>query len=176
MRHTRKVHRPRRGHGRLGDLLKKAHNIVKSHKLISRSTGAIADALGDSKAGNIFRHAHTASSALGYGRRRHRKRTGMGRRRVHHRRGTGIKEWLGKANDWLKKNRVISTVATTLGHAGVPYANTVANVADKLGYGRRRGHGTMRRHMGRRRGRGIGPQLGSGPGGYATAGTGLVKF
>jgi len=46
-----------------------------------------------------------------------------------------IKGWLGKANDWLRQNRAISTAANALGAVGVPYASAVGNAAHSLGYG-----------------------------------------
>ena len=42
---------------------------------------------------------------------------------------------LRKANDWARKTKAISKVATTLASVGVPYAGNVANVAGQLGYG-----------------------------------------
>lgn len=52
--------------------------------------------------------------------------------------GAGVMDWLKKANDYLRKSKVISGVAGALGNAGVPYASQVAGVAGKLGYGRRK--------------------------------------
>ena len=88
-----------------------------------------------------------------------RKSTRKGSRKSRKtRRGRGkVTDWLRKANDWLRKTKVVSKVANSLGSVGVPYAGAVGNVADKLGYGRRR----SRKHYGRRsrkhmRGRGVG--------------------
>ena len=66
-------------------------------------------------------------------------------KRRHHRRrrmhgGGPIMNFLGKANDFLRKNKIISTVGNALGSLGVPLAGTIGSAAAGLGYGRRRYH------------------------------------
>ena len=45
---------------------------------------------------------------------------------------------LRSAHDWIKKNKIISTVGSALGRVGVPYAGAIGTAASTLGYGRRR--------------------------------------
>jgi hypothetical protein len=67
---------------------------------------------------------------------------GSGRKRRHRRamHGRGLFSWLKKAHDWVKNNKIISTVGSAL--SGLPVignvAGVVGSVADTLGYGRRR--------------------------------------
>lgn len=62
------------------------------------------------------------------------------------------------AHDWVKQNKIISTVGNALGGV-LPIAGTIGQAAGALGYGRRRVR-RVRRHVGgrrrvvRRRGRG----------------------
>lgn len=67
--------------------------------------------------------------------------------------GAGFKDFIGKANNFLRKSKIISRVGNVLGAVGVPYAGTVGSVAGAAGYGRkkRRGSGKRKSH---RRGRG----------------------
>ena len=53
-------------------------------------------------------------------------------------RGGGFMDVLRSAHDWIKKNKIISTVGSALGRVGVPYAGAIGNAASTLGYGRRR--------------------------------------
>lgn len=46
-------------------------------------------------------------------------------------------DWLGKANNFLKSSKLVSTVGNALGSAGVPFASQIGNVANSLGYGRK---------------------------------------
>ena len=62
-------------------------------------------------------------------------------RRVRRMRGRGIMQFLGKANDFLKRSKLVSGVGSALGSIGVPYANQISGVANSLGYGRKRGSG-----------------------------------
>lgn len=78
----------------------------------------------------------------------HRRR--MRTRRVR-RRGAGFMDALRSAHDWIKKNRLISTVANSLSKVGVPYAGSIGTAASALGYGRRR-RVRRRRVVRRRRG------------------------
>ena len=59
---------------------------------------------------------------------------------------------LKSAHNWIKSNKVISTVSKALDSAGVPYAGKIANVSEKLGYGRSKYRSRKRRT--RRVGRG----------------------
>ena len=56
---------------------------------------------------------------------------------------TFSKKNLKKANNFLRKNKVISRTAGILDEFGVPHASRVARVSKKLGYGKR---GTNQRH------------------------------
>lgn len=58
-------------------------------------------------------------------------------RRVRRMRGKGIMSFLGRANDFLKKSKLVSSVGSALGAAGVPFASQISGVANSLGYGRR---------------------------------------
>jgi len=76
MPRKRKPGRPRMHHGgNLRDIFRKAHDFVKSHKIISRAATALGNA-GIPHAGRIGEVAST----LGYGRRKIRHR------RIRHRR------------------------------------------------------------------------------------------
>jgi len=61
----------------------------------------------------------------------------MPRKRKSGQKGAGLGSFLSKANDWLRKSKLISKVGSTLDSAGVPWAGKVGNVAGKLGYGRK---------------------------------------
>ena len=52
-------------------------------------------------------------------------------------RGGGFLDFLGKANAFLKKSGLVSSIGNALGQAGVPYAGDIGAVAGSLGYGRR---------------------------------------
>ena len=52
-------------------------------------------------------------------------------------RGRGFLDFLGKANNFLKSSKLVSTVGSALGAAGVPFASTIGSAAGSLGYGRR---------------------------------------
>lgn len=65
-----------------------------------------------------------------------------GRRRRQ--RGAGFMDFLGKANNFLKSSKLVSTVGNALGAAGVPFASTIGNAAGSFGYGRRRRGGSLR--------------------------------
>jgi len=73
-------------------------------------------------------------NSYGTGRKRRR-----GRPRL--RRGGGffssIGNALSKANDFLRSNKIISTVGNALGNT-IPIAGTIGRAAATLGYGRRR--------------------------------------
>lgn len=69
---------------------------------------------------------------------------------VYHRRrrlaGRGILDFAKNVHGFLKKTGAVSKIGNALSMAGVPYAGQIANVAGKLGYGRRRRY--RRRHVG----------------------------
>ena len=59
--------------------------------------------------------------------------------------GCGIMDFMKKANNWLRKTKIVSKLGNAYGKyggmAGLPYTaqvGQVAGMADKLGYGRRR--------------------------------------
>ena len=70
------------------------------------------------------------------------------RKRTTRRRGRGCFQNIGnaisKANDWLKSNKIISTVSGALSKVGVPYAGAINTASSALGYGRRRRVGRPR--------------------------------
>ena len=75
-------------------------------------------------------------------------------RRVRRMRGGGLMSFLGKANSFLKNSKLISSVGSALGNAGVPYAGDIGAAAGAFGYGRRRsrlGSGLSLAGSGRRR-------------------------
>ena len=58
-----------------------------------------------------------------------------------------IKAWISKANNFLKKTKLISKLGSAYGKSNLPYADIVkqgASVASQLGYGRRRSHRKMK--------------------------------
>jgi hypothetical protein len=92
--------------------------------------------------------ARNPSLFYGYGRRRR-----VGRKR--HGRGffADVGNAFSRAHDFVKKNKLVSTVANALGSVGVPYAGAIGKAASLVGYGRRRrvGRPRVRRSgMGRR--------------------------
>jgi len=61
--------------------------------------------------------------------------------------GRGILDWLKKAHDFIKKNKIISTVGKSLGAVGVPYAGAIGSAAGTLGYGRlANAHAFVKKH------------------------------
>ena len=80
-------------------------------------------------------------------------------RRVSRRRikGGSIMRWLSKANNFLRKTKLISTAGKWYGKSGLPYSglvNTGASAVKMLGYGRMKKNVVLRR---RRIGRGLVP-------------------
>lgn len=69
---------------------------------------------------------------------------GCGRRKL---RGAGFMDFVNNVGNFFKKSGIISKVGTALSMAGVPYAGQVANVAGKLGLGRRRMYRGGRRRL-----------------------------
>jgi hypothetical protein len=88
----------RRGRG-FFDFLRKAHDFIKSNKIISRIGSLIPHP--------AARAIGTAAGALGYGRRRrvHRRRAVGGRRRVHRRRAIGGRRRVGRPR--IRRRRAI---------------------------------------------------------------------
>lgn len=125
---------PRRGGGAIGDMLKKAHSLIKQHKVVSRLAPALMNM--NSRTAPYAARVGQVAAAAGYGRRRRvRRRVGKGK----------VWDWIkgaaGKVNDFLKQTKVLSKVAgPVLGSIprAAPYANTVTNTLGALGYGRRR--------------------------------------
>ena len=76
-----------------------------------------------------------------------RTRRPIRRRRVRRARGGGFMDALRSAHDWIKKNKIISTVGSALGRVGVPYAGAIGTAASTLGYGRRRRRVVRRRPL-----------------------------
>ena len=75
----------------------------------------------------------------------------VGRRRKM--RGGSILGFLGKANNFLRSSKLVSTVGSALGAAGLPFASQIGSVAGRLGYGRKRGYGLNLAGAGMRRSR-----------------------
>ena len=71
-------------------------------------------------------------------------------RRVRRMRGGGLMSFLGKANSFLKNLKLISSVGSALGNAGVPYASDIGAAASAFGC-RRSGGGLSLAGSGRRR-------------------------
>ena len=71
-------------------------------------------------------------------------------RRVRRMRGRGLMSFLGKANRFLRRSKLVSTVGSALGAAAVPFASQIGSVANRLGYGRKRGSGLNLAGAGRR--------------------------
>jgi len=80
-------------------------------------------------------------------RKTRRKRTVTRRRTVHRRRrvlGRGFFDGVRKVHDWIKKNKIISSVGNALGGV-IPIAGTIGRTAANFGYGRRPVRRTVRR-------------------------------
>ena len=58
-------------------------------------------------------------------------------RLVRRRQGRGFMDALRSAHNWLKSNKIISTVSGALSKVGVPYAGAINTASSALGYGRR---------------------------------------
>ena len=72
------------------------------------------------------------------------RRMARGVKRRRRMSGRGIGAFLKRANNFLKSSKLVSTVGSALGAAGIPYAAKIAGVASSLGYGRRRRGGALR--------------------------------
>lgn len=66
------------------------------------------------------------------------------RRLVRRRKGAGFLDALRGIHNWVKSNKIISTVGNALAPV-LPVAGTIGKVASAAGYGRRRGPGRPRR-------------------------------
>jgi len=73
-----------------------------------------------------------------------KRRVTRRRRVLHRKRGAGFMDMLKSAHNWIKSNKVISTVGNALGAVGVPYAGAIGRTASSLGYGRKRRVGRPR--------------------------------
>ena len=140
----RVVRRTRRHGAGFMDTIRSAHDWIKRNKIISGVSGLLSK-VGVPYAGAI----NTASSALGYGRKR---RVGSPRvRRVTVRRrpltrqrrvGGSLRSMLSAAHGFIKKNQLVSK---GLSHFG---QTKLASAANALGYGRRRRVTMRRRRVG----------------------------
>lgn len=70
-------------------------------------------------------------------RRKVARRTG-GKRRVRRHQGEGLFDAFKSAHNWIKSNKIISTVGNALAPV-IPIAGTIGNVAAAAGYGRNKG-------------------------------------
>ena len=73
-----------------------------------------------------------------------KRRVTRRRRVLHRKRGAGFMDALRSAHNWIKSNKIISSVGSMLGKAGVPYAGAIGTAASTLGYGRKRRVGRPR--------------------------------
>jgi len=134
--------RPRRKR-KGGSFLSKANEFIKKHKLVSKIAGEVAKSSGPF--GQIGKVAQKVAQRYGYGaKRRVRKRrggmmTGMGaKRRVRKRRGGSF---FSDINDWLKRNKVLSTIGsvlTPLTGSFAPLTGGLTAYAKSQGYGKKR--------------------------------------
>ena len=66
-------------------------------------------------------------------------------------RGRGLMDWIKKAHSFIKKNKLISRLASGYSQTGLPYAGAIGiggAAAKMAGYGKRtRGRVMMRRRM-----------------------------
>ena len=111
--------------------LSSANDFLRDNRLISRGLRMIP--------GKYSEPLANLASTAGYGRRTNvmsRKRTA----RVARRSGRGFMDWVNKANDFLKDNRLISR-----GLSMIPgkYSQPLAALASTAGYGRKRRGGMM---------------------------------
>ena len=101
-----------------------------------------------------------------------KRRAGAGRKRSRSKKMKGrgfwddVKGGLSKANDFLRDSKLVSTVGSALGSAGVPYASQIGSVAKSLGYGKRRRGGSKRAD----------PTLRMAPVGFGGSGKKVLKF
>lgn len=147
--------RKRRG----GSFLSKANEFIKKHKLVSKIAGEVAKSSGPF--GQIGRVVQDVAKKYGYGSRgimtgmgakRPRKRRGgmmgMGAKRkvVRKRRGGSV---FSDINDWLKRNKVLSTIGSVL----TPLTGSFAPLTGGLtAYARSQGYGAKKRMHTRRGG------------------------
>ena len=72
-----------------------------------------------------------------------KRRVTRRRRVLHRKRGAGFMDALRSAHDWVKRNKIISTVGNALGGV-IPIAGTIGRTAATMGYGRKRRVGRPR--------------------------------
>ena len=143
--------RPMRKRGRgIKEILSKGKNFLKNSKLISKTLNNIAPHWVAAKPLSML------ASSYGYGKPKRRRR-GKGK----------VGDWFKNAFSWIKKNKIVSTVANALAPV-LPIAGTVGKVAGAAGFGRKR------KRLGARRGRGPFAQTGSGYGGSNAYSSGMV--
>lgn len=73
-----------------------------------------------------------------------RRKNAVRRRRVVRKQGGGLLDFLRNAHNFIKSNKIISTVGNALAPV-LPVAGTIGKVAAAAGYGRRRRPGRPRR-------------------------------
>jgi hypothetical protein len=146
--------RPRRKR-KGGSFLSQANEFIKKHKLISKIAGEVAKSQGPF--GQIGKVAQSVAKRYGYGSRgimtgmgakKPRKRRGgmMGMGAKRKRRGGSI---FSSINDWLKRNKVLSTIGSVL----TPMAGSFAPAAAGLtAYAKSQGYGAKKRMHTRRGG------------------------
>lgn len=136
----------RRRKKRGGSFLSQANAFIKKHKLVSKIAGEVGKASGPF--GQIGRAVQGVAKRYGYGgaKRPRKKRggeMGMGRKRKARRGGSIFSD----INDWLKRNKVLSTIGSVL----TPLTGSFAPAAAGLtAYAKSQGYG--RKHMTRRGG------------------------
>ena len=139
----------RRRKKRGGSFLSQANAFIKKHKLVSKIAGEVGKASGPF--GQIGRAVQGVAKKYGYGgEKRPRKKRGgtcgMGAKRKVVRKRRGGSVWTD-INDWLKRNKVLSTIGSVL----TPMAGSFAPAAAGLtAYAKSQGYG--RKHMTRRGG------------------------
>ena len=72
-----------------------------------------------------------------------KRRVTRRRRVLHRKRGAGFMDALRSAHNWIKSNKIISTVGNALGGV-IPIAGTIGRTAATMGYGRKRRVGRPR--------------------------------
>ena len=139
----------RRRKKRGGSFLSQANAFIKKHKLVSKIAGEVGKASGPF--GQIGRAVQGVAKKYGYGgaKRPRKKRggeMGMGRKRKVVRKRRGGSVWTD-INDWLKRNKVLSTIGsvlTPMAGSFAPAAGALTAYAKSQGYGKKRMHTTRR--------------------------------
>jgi|GEM_PF-3527301 len=79
---------------------------------------------------------HQSIIPNGFAAIRRMKLAQKGGRRRHRMHGGSLWDWVKKAHNWIRSNKVISRVGNALGAVGVPYAGLVGKAAGVVGYGK----------------------------------------